>query len=61
VLYVGEWDGDTATKKFQQTLVKDFDLVTRLGASEMANWPGTCYTLTVWKKKGSGEVSIAPM
>jgi len=56
VLYVGEWDGDTATKKFQQTLVKDFDLVTRLGASEMANWPGTCYTLTVWKKKGSGEV-----
>ena len=50
VCCVGEWDGDTGTAAFQQTLLRDWRL---MDAVALPNWGDTCYELLVWQRKGA--------
>lgn len=49
-LYVGEWQGETGTPKFEKSLCKDWLLCRRL---PLPNWGSTSYTLTIWLRKSS--------
>jgi hypothetical protein len=48
VVYVGEWQGDTADRAFENELVKRFVNVEEV---ELPNWGNSAYSLTVWKRK----------
>eukprot|EP01087_Luapelamoeba_hula_P002487 TRINITY_DN1214_c0_g1_i5.p1 TRINITY_DN1214_c0_g1~~TRINITY_DN1214_c0_g1_i5.p1 ORF type:complete len:764 (-),score=92.74 TRINITY_DN1214_c0_g1_i5:31-2322(-) len=47
VLYVGEWQGDTANLKFEEQLSHQFTLQKRV---PLPNWGNTAYELTIWKR-----------
>ncbi|KAI9910410.1 hypothetical protein PsorP6_010979 [Peronosclerospora sorghi] len=48
VLYVGEWQGDTADARFERTLAREFTLQEHLA---LPNWGNSAYSLTVWRRK----------
>lgn len=50
LLYVGEWQGETGTPKFEKRLCKDWVLCRRI---PLPNWGSTSYTLTIWLRKRS--------
>jgi hypothetical protein len=50
--YCGEYRGDTGTKAFEQLLEQTFDCVQR---DPLPNWVDTCYSLTVWRRRGPGN------
>jgi hypothetical protein len=45
----GEWQGDTGTKGFEKLLSAEFACEERL---PLPNWSDTCYSLTVWRRRG---------
>jgi len=48
----GEWQGDTGTKGFEKLLSAEFSCEELL---PLPNWGDTCYTLTVWRRRGSNS------
>lgn len=48
VLYVGEWQGDTADREFEVELQQKFHLIERV---ELPNWANTAYALTIWSRE----------
>lgn len=54
IIYVGEWQGDTATYEFEKALVSSFSLVNTIG---LPNWFNTCYTFSLWKRKSGNSIT----
>ena len=52
IVYIGEWQGDTATPDFEKSLLQQFSLFQSVG---LPNWGNTCYSLTIWKRKALKE------
>jgi hypothetical protein len=50
VIYVGEWEGFTATQDFEVKLQKDYVLVEKM---QLPNWSDSAYFLSIWKLKSS--------
>ncbi len=57
LLYVGEWQGETGTPKFEKRLCKDWLLCRRI---PLPNWGSTSYTLTIWLRKRSVRDAVMP-
>jgi len=48
VAYVGEWQGDTGTRAFEDLLSRVFFVDEVI---QLPNWGDTCYSLMVWRRK----------
>lgn len=48
IIYVGEWQGNTADLKFEEELQSQFNLVMIV---KLPNWSNTYYNLSVWERK----------
>jgi hypothetical protein len=48
IIHVGEFNGDTGTRKFESHLYNLFNLETLIS---LPNWSNTCYSLSIWKRK----------
>ena len=50
VLYVGEWQGNTANSKFEDVLERHFNLIKVVS---LPNWSNTFYNLSIWERKST--------
>jgi hypothetical protein len=55
-VYVGEWQGETGTPKFEKRLCKEWLLRRRI---PLPNWGSTSYTLTIWLRRSHAEEMAA--
>jgi hypothetical protein len=52
VLHIGEWQGDTGNRRFENQLIAGFSLVKSLS---LPNWGNTAYQLTIWERKHASK------
>jgi hypothetical protein len=48
VVVIGEWDGDTGSREFSNSLLTHWDLER---AIELPNWSDTAHDFTLWKRR----------
>ena len=53
-VYVGEWQADTGTPKFERLLLKKWQLQSRV---PLPNWGSTAYCLMIWVRQGSARAA----
>ena len=56
ILHVGEWQGDTGDRRFENELQRRFGLVEEVS---LPNWGNSAYGLTVWRRKAKDVKHVA--